>query len=36
MATDDKKVEEQLEEKQPQDKAKSSCDCGCVPPPVKK
>jgi len=35
MATSDKKTKKQLEEKQQQGKTKSSCDCGCIPPPVK-
>jgi hypothetical protein len=35
MATSDKKIKKQLEDKQPQGKTQSSCDCGCIPPPVK-
>jgi hypothetical protein len=35
MATSDKKIKKQLEEKKPKGETESSCDCGCIPPPVK-
>ncbi|GBD97884.1 hypothetical protein BMS3Abin06_02788 [bacterium BMS3Abin06] len=35
MATSEKKIKKQLEDKQPKGKANSSCDCGCILPPVK-
>jgi hypothetical protein len=36
MASDDKKTKKEIEEKQTKNTTKSSCDCGCIPPPIKK
>ncbi len=37
MTKDDKEIKKQPEEKKPQVKSgtKSSCGCGCIPPPIK-
>ena len=37
MTKGDKEIKKQTEEKKPQVKSgtKSSCECGCIPPPVK-
>ncbi len=36
MADNDRKTKKQTEGKETQKKTKNSCDCGCIPPPVKK
>ena len=36
MAGNDKKTKKDIEEKQTKTTIKSSCGCGCIPPPIKK
>jgi hypothetical protein len=36
MACVDKKTKNEIEEKQTKTTTKNSCDCGCIPPPIKK
>jgi hypothetical protein len=36
MADNDKKTKKQPKEKQTQIDTKNTCDCGCIPPPIKK
>ena len=36
MANKDKTIKKETEDKQTKTTTKNSCDCGCIPPPIKK